>query len=127
MVKIKRLELEDLSEYEGVDAMATGLKEPHKRYGAMLKRLAEVLKETNVPKKGRWQNAWGVATRALNLAIKGYSLDKAIASLTPIGDELGVPADDVSKIVNAVYANQAKIIGGARARPAYEEQYAGIF
>jgi len=118
---VDELYLKGLSTYELLDAAATRMKEPHKRYGGWMKRLAELVKRVVNPPKGMWQPWWTIATRVFTFAYKGgHSEEVCVAIATALAEEMGLDGGKAEELARAIKNNVSRIVG-ERTRAAVEE------
>ena len=123
MVKVTRIELSDLEAYETVDASATVMKVPHKRFGQFSKRLAELVKQIVNPQKMHWQAWWTIATRVFTLAYRGGHRESVLVALArELAEEAGLDTAKAEELAKAIKANLGRIVGEkARVGVAEEE------
>lgn len=100
---------------EAVDVVAsTELKERHKPYGEMIRRLAEVIRRELKPRRGEWQKVWSVATKVFGYLYRGYSVNEVRGIATALGRAYGVNG---ARILDVVSKNIEYILGGENAKP----------
>jgi hypothetical protein len=122
MVKARIVQLEDLEPYELVDASATVMKEPHKRFGQYAKRIAEIIKQVVNPPKMQWQPWWTIGTRVFTFAYKGgHSEDVCVAIARELAREAGVDEGKAEELAKAIKASLGRIVG-EKARTGVSEE-----
>jgi hypothetical protein len=108
------LTLTPLDTYELLDASATRMKEPHKRYGNYAKRLSVVIKRVVNPPKGQWQAWWGIATRVFGFAYTGGHNEKVLTTLAQsLAEEYGVDQAKAAELAKYIKDNMSAIVGEA--------------
>jgi len=118
------IEAPDITPYEAVDVTASlMLKEPHRRFGDWMKRVASIVKEVlgEDRVKGQWQPYWTIATRVFGLVYRGHSKEVCATLARALAEEMQVDPGLAERIAEKIYDNKQEIIGGAKARPTVSE------
>ena len=106
------LTLKGLEVYELVDASATRMKEPHRRYGNYAKNISIVVKRIVNPPKGQWQGWWTIATRCFGLAYTGgWDEDILVPFAKSLARKMGLDEAKAEELAKYIKQNMAAIIG----------------
>lgn len=112
---VDRIEIRDPSAYEAVDVIASSvLKEPHKRYGTWMKKLAAIVHRF-YETKGNWQGLWTIATRVFGLAYHGHTLEVCKAMASALATEMNVDPGVAEDLASQIVAALSDIVGERRA------------
>ena len=113
---IKEITISNPSPYEAVDVITSSeLKEPHRRYGNWMKKLAGIVKEY-YKTKGNWQALWTIATRVFGLRYRGHSLEVLKSLAEALALEMNVDPGIATEMAERIDKELSNIIGEKRAR-----------
>jgi len=119
---VQRIEITPETYPEAVDVVASAsMKQPHKKYGGYIKRLAALIKQVVNPGKGEWQPWFTIATRVFGLAYRGHNTDTCVALARAIAEEMGIDVSKAEDLAKVIVENKSYIVG-EKARPGAAEE-----